>query len=414
MKGWGRGLLVFSTVIFLSCEGCNESGKGEGSGGTNNNGGVDEGCICGRVFGGSNDDSASSIQKTEDRGYIVSGYTSSYGAGKRDFFVIKLDSNLTRTWEKTFGGEEQDECSTVQVCSDKGYLLAGSTNSFGAGGKDFWTIKLDEQGNKIWDKTFGGEGNDVALSAQQTEDEGYVVAGYTDSFGAGNNDFWIVKTDKQGNKIWDKTFGGIDYDQSFSIQETKDGGYITAGYSFSYGAGWSDVWVIKLDKDGNKIWDKTYGDKGDEWAYSIKETYDDGYIIAGWTDSSGAGRNDIWVIKIDKDGKKIWDKTFGGALDDWGYSIELTKDQGYIIAGRTSSYGAGENDLWVLKLDKDGNKIWDKTFGGRNNDRAFSVKESYDGGYIIVGETSSCGAGGIDAFLIKLDALGNCASAEAK
>jgi len=248
--------------------------------------------------------------------------------------------------------------------------------------------------------------NDVAYSIIQTKDGGYVVAGWTWNFGHGKDDAWVIKLDKNGNKIWDKTFGGKLYDDAYSIVQTKDGGYVVAGKTYSFGHGKSDVWVIKLDKNGNKIWDKTFGGKLYDEAYSIVQTKDGGYVVAGWTRNFGHGKADAWIIKLDKNGNKIWDKTFGGKLDDGAYSIVQTKDGGYVVAGRTWSFGHGKMDAWIIKLDKDGNKIWDKTFGGKLNDAPWAITQTKSGGYAIAGATESFGNGSkgkCDMWIIKLD-----------
>jgi len=359
-----------------------------------------------KTYGGGNGDWAKSIQQTEDGGYIVAGYTASKGAGGTDFWVIKLDEEGNIIWDKTYGGSEGNGATSIQQTKDGGYIVAGGTESKGAGYADFWVIKLNARGNKIWDKTYGESGDDVATSIQQTKDGGYIVAGSTQSKGAGNYDFWVIKLDTRGNKIWDKTYSGGYWDEANSIQQTEDGGYIVAGRAASKGAGGADFWVIKLAEEGNKIWDKTYG--GNDWDYanSIQQTEDGGYIVAGYTASKGAGGTDFWVIKLDARGDIIWDKTYGGNNSDEAYSIQQTKDGGYIVAGKTESKGAGKEDFWVIKLDKEGNIIWDKTYGGSGDDWAYSIQQTKDGGYIVAGWTDSKGAGDKDFWVIKLDKNG--------
>jgi len=353
-----------------------------------------------KTFGGSDGDDAESIIQTSDGGYIVAGDTESKGAGGKDAWVIKLDKYGNKKWDKTFGGKDFDGANSITQTSDGGYIVAGDTNSKGAGEYDAWVIKLDKNGNTEWDKTFGGSSYDEAESIIQTSDGGYIVAGFTGSKGAGSWDTWVIKLDKNGNKEWDKTFGGSDSDGANSIAQTSDGGYIVAGWTGD------DVWVIKLDKNGNKEWDKTFGGSDKDEAYSIVQTSDGGYIVAGYTDSKG-GDDDAWVIKLDKNGNEEWDKTFGGNFLDDANSIAQTSDGGYIVAGYTRSKGAGGDDAWVIKLDKNGNKKWDKTFGGSDWDKANSVIQTSDGGYIVAGDTESKGAGGDDAWVIKLDKNGN-------
>jgi predicted secreted protein len=253
-----------------------------------------------------------------------------------------------------------------------------------------------------WSKTFGGTSDDAGCSVRQTSDGGYVVVGYTSSYGAGGDDVWLIKTDSNGDEAWDRTFGETSDDMGVSFQQTSDGGYVIAGYTSSYGAGGDDVWVIKTDSDGNEAWDKTFGGTSDDNGVSVQQTSDGGYVIAGYTSSYGAGAGDVWLIKTDSNGNEAWDKTFGGASEDAAWSVQKTSDSGYVIAGYTSSYGAGGDDVWLIKTDSNGNEAWDKTFGGTPFDNGMSVQQTSDGGYVIAGSTSSYGAGGSDVWLIKL------------
>ena len=378
-----------------------------------------------KTFGGSDYDSASSVQQTSDGGYIVAGTTRSFGGGYSDFWLIKTDPDGNKEWDKTFGGSDYDCANSIQQTFDGGYIVAGYIGLFGGGHSDAWLIKTDPDGKKEWDKTFGGPADvfggsddDRAFSVKQTTDKGYIVAGYTGSFGAGNYDFWIIKTDADGNKEWDKTFGDSESDYAHSVQQTSDGGYIVAGSlgSIIFGhyyvepntAGGDDFWLIKTDSNGNKEWDKTFGGSDGDRAYSVQQTSDRGYILAGETKSFGAGDSDFWLIKTDPDGNKEWDKTFGGPKNDYAYSVQQTSDGGYILAGETKSFGASYSDFWLIKTDPDGNKEWDKTFGSYFRESAYSVQQTSDKGYILAGKTESLVAlnYNYDIWLIKLKGNG--------
>ncbi len=360
-----------------------------------------------RTFGGSDFDFAECVRQTSDGGYIIVGHTASFGAANRNVYLVKTDSSGNQIWTRTFGGTDDDYGVSVQQTSDGGYIIAGSTKSFGAESFDIYLIKTDGSGNQLFAKTFGGDDKDVARSVQQTSDGGYIIAGYTKSFGAGDADVYLIKTDSYGNQIWAKTFGGTSADQGYSVQQTSDGGYIIAGYTKSFGAGLFDVYLIKTDSSGNEAWTKTFGGTNHDFSKSVQQTNDGGYIIAGYTKSFGAGLFDVYLVKTDSSGNQTWTKTFGGASSEKGHSVRQTNDGGYIIAGRTSSFGSGLFDVYLIKTDSSGNEAWHKTFGGTDYDDSKSVWQTTDGGFIIAGHTMSFGSGSWDVYLIKTDSSGN-------
>jgi len=265
-----------------------------------------------------------------------------------------LGADPSLSWSKTFGGEDSDWAFSVIQTSDGGYALAGYTGSYGAGGEDFWLVQTDSAGNEEWNKTFGGEDSDWAFSVIQTSDGGYALAGYTGSYGAGGEDFWLVKTDSAGNEEWNKTFGGENSDWARSVIQTSDGGYALAGYTESYGAGGEDFWLVKTDSAGNEEWNKTFGGENSDWARSVIQTSGGGYALAGITESYGAGGVDFWLVKTDSSGNEEWNKTFGGEDPDWALSVIQTSDGGYALAGVTESYGAGGFDFWLVKTEGEG------------------------------------------------------------
>ncbi|MHA2615669.1 MAG: InlB B-repeat-containing protein [bacterium JZ-2024 1] len=353
------------------------------------------------------------LTATPDPGSLFAGWSGDC-AGNNPQIEVTMDANKTCTatfklnvWARTYGGAYWDTAEFIQQTSDGGYIVAGDTNTFSAGDDEIWVLKLDANGNILWQKTYGTARLDEVESIQQTSDGGYIVAGRTFSFAAGLDDIWVLKLDANGNVLWQKTYGGTDSDGASSIQQTSDGGYIVAGVTKSFGGGSWNIWVLKLDANGNVLWQKTYGGPYNDWAYSLQQTSDGGYIVAGSTYSFGAGSDDIWVLKLDADGNVLWQKTYGGADGDGAYSIQQPSDGGYIVAGSTYSFGAGSDDIWVLKQDADGNVLWQKTYGGTGSDRASSIQQTSDGGYIVAGSTYSFGAGFGDIWVLKLDANGN-------
>jgi len=256
-----------------------------------------------KAIGGKNDDRGNSLIQTSDGGYLIAGYTESFGAGLSDAYLVKLDANGNLQWTKTIGGKYfEDDYSLIQT-SDGGYAIAGETSSFGAGELDVYVVKLDANGNLQWTKTIGGESWDWGASLIQTSDGGYAIAGYTQSFGAGSGDVYVVKLDANGNLQWTKTIGGPEGEAGFSLIQTSDGGYAIAGYTKSFGPGDWDLYVVKLDANGNLQWTKTIGAKNKNYSKSsLIQTSDGGYAIAGHTESFGAGEWDVYVVKLDRNG----------------------------------------------------------------------------------------------------------------
>ena len=307
-------------------------------------------------------------------------------------------------WQKTYGGDNADEARSIHETRDGGYIVAGNTTSFGAGEDDFWVLKLQSDGTVEWQKSYGGDGFDWVRSIQQTIDGGYVVAGETLSFGDGSSDLWVLKLKSNGAVEWQKTYGGASSDWTYSTKQTSDGGYIAAGGTDSFGTGKMDLWVLKLKPDGTVEWQKTYGGVGHDEAHSVQQTGDGGYIVAGNTGSFGTGKNNLWVLKLRPNGAVEWQKAYWGAhtLGDMTYSIRQTGSGGYVVVSETQSFGAGDSDIWVLKLKSNGAVEWQKTYGGVGYDNARSIHETRDGGYIVAGYTTSFGAGSSDLWVLKL------------
>jgi len=309
--------------------------------------------------------------------------------------LIKTDSVGIEEWNRTFGGANYDRGYSVQQTNDGGYIVAGCTYSFGAGSFDVWLIKTNSIGIEEWNHTFGGISEDWGYSLQQTNDSGYIITGYTDSYGAGESDVWLIKTNSVGIEEWNRTFGVSTYDRSYSVQQTNDEGYIITGYTLAYDGDEAscDVWLIKTDSDGNIEWDQTFGGNSVpnkfDMGYSVQQTIDGGYIIAGDTEIYFVSKSDVWLIKTDSSGNEEWNQTFGGSGYDRSRSVQQTKDGGYIIAGWKASDIVTDPDVWLIKTDSSGNEKWDCTFGfGENSsDWGYSVQQTDDRGYIIAGAT---------------------------
>jgi hypothetical protein len=358
------------------------------------------------TYGGTNDEEGFSLVQTSDGGYAIASITFSYGAGYSDVWLVKTDANGTAQWNQTYGGINYDYGYSLVQTSDGGYAITGFTLSYGAGSYDAWLIKTDANGNHQWNQTYGGTNTDWGLSVVETGDGGFAIGGYTDSYGAGGYDVWLVKTDSAGNEQWNQTYGGTGSDQGWSVVETGDGGFAIGGYTDSYGAGGNDFWLVKTDASGTAQWNQTYGGTEYDYGYSLVQTSDGGYAIAGWTMSYGAGNSDVWLVKTDANGSMQWSQTYGGTGSDQGSSLVQTSDGGYAIAIGTASFGAGNLDVWLVKTNAAGAVQWSQTYGGINRDAGYYVVETSDGGYAIAGFTKSYGAGNSDVWLVKTDIKG--------
>jgi len=378
-----------------------------------------------KSLGGSGHDFGESIQQTTDGGYIVTGRTESNDGdvsanqGEPDFWIVKLDGSGNIQWQKNLGGSDWERAYSIQQTSDAGYIVAGYTSSNDGdvsgnhGGSDLWIVKLDGLGNIQWQKSLGGSESEQPKSIQQTTDGGYIVAGTTRSNDGdvsgnhGETDYWIVKLDGSGSILWQKSLGGSDLESAESIQQTTDGGYIVAGTTRSNDGdvsgnhGGSDYWIVKLDGSGTIQWQKSLGGSENEGAESIQQTFDEGYIVAGSARSNDGdfsgnnGIHDFCIVKQDGSGTIQWQKCLGGSGRDEPYSIQLTTDGGYIVAGTTESNDGdvsgnhGEGDFWIVKLDESGSIQWQKSLGGSEEDFARSIQLTIDGGYIVAGWTWS-------------------------
>jgi predicted secreted protein len=288
-------------------------------------------------------------------------------------------------WMKTYGGWRVDDGASVELTADGGYIVVGRTLSYGAGNYNIWMIKTDSDGNKTWDKTFGGKYSDWSYSVQQTDDGGFIITGIKDNNFGNTGDIWLIKTDENGNEVWNKTFDYGIVESGNSVIQTSDGGYIILGDAFNATSSpelYTCVYLIKTDSNGNMIWDKKFEGKTTNFG-SIVETPDHYYV------GVGSCNWDVWVFKTDSNGELVWERTYGGNKVDDGLSLVLTNDENYLVVGYTKSYGAGGSDIWLLKIDSAGDLKQNITIGGKySNEAGYSIKTTNDGGYVIAGVKS--------------------------
>lgn len=264
-------------------------------------------------------------------------------------WVLRLDGAGNVVWERTFGGAEYDSGFSVAALEDGGFAVAGSTRSKGAGESDIWVLRLDGAGNVVWERTFGGADVDAAGPIAALADGGVAVAGFTTK-GEGDWDFWVLRLDGAGNVVWERTFGGTEKDAPLSVVRLSEGGFAVAGEAQSKGAGGRGFWVLRLDGAGNTVWERTFGGAEDDVARPVVALADGGLAVAGYTKSKGAGESDAWVLRLDGAANVVWERTFGGAGDDQARSAVALADGGLAVVGYTESKGAGGQDLWVLRF----------------------------------------------------------------
>jgi uncharacterized delta-60 repeat protein len=360
-----------------------------------------------RTIGGSGWDKAYSVIQTNDCSYIAAGYSDSHNdTGNKDFFIVKLSINGNEEWRKTFGGGSSEIAYSINKTNDTDHVIAcGYTFSNTFGLSDFYItrINVNNDTDGQWEKHYGGSEQDVAYSVKSTSDNGFIVAGYTESEGAGESDFRVLKLDADGDPDWVSgigIYGDIYADSASSIIEVSGGGYLVVGNSEDT-LGNYDVWILRINAAGEIIWDKMLN-KGDyNEASDVQQTSDGGFIITGYTNF---GYGSYWIIKLDSNGDTVWEKLDDGTSASALNSIRQTLDGGYIGAGRVYSHATADNDLCILKLDHSGATEWRKTFDGKDSyeDIAYSISQTSDGGYIVAGYTTTY-ANKTDIWLLKLN-----------
>jgi hypothetical protein len=359
-----------------------------------------------RSFGEDGWDFGESVQQTTDGGYIVAGVAGADINHQADVYLVKTSETGDTQWTRTIGRSQTagtDNGNCVRQTTDGGYIITGHSSLPGEDTLwEIYLIKTDSSGDTVWTRTFGGSLSEHGVSVQQTIDEGYIITGWTYSYGAGGLDVFLLKTDALGHSVWMRTFGGPFDEGGASVQQVSDGGYLIGGYTrSSSGGGYADVYLIKTDSTGVAEWERTYGGDLEDLGYSALQATSGGYIIAGSTRSFGVGASDVYLIRTDEVGDTLWTRTFGGYDDDTGFSLIETEEGDYVIVGKTMSFGTGNDDVYLVKIDESGNVLWTWVFGGSIDEAGRSVQETSDGGYVIAGNIGSYAGEYWDFYLIK-------------
>ncbi len=360
-----------------------------------------------KTFGGEYDDMARSVISTKD-GYLIAGKTKSFSRRHSNFdaYLIKIDKNGKKIWSKKYGGDRDDEANDITKLG-KDFAFIGTTESFGNERSSFYVTKIDSNGKMYWKKSLYGTRDDEFYGNALVEDKNaLILAGQHRHllFFAAQTNPYLLKINEKGNKQWGGFFGGEDEDSANAIINTKDG-YLMVGETESYGNGDFDSYVVKLDKSGKKVWYSAYGGEDDDVANDVISTKD-GYLIVGTTKSFDQTYKDIYVIKIDKKGKTIWQKTYGGDRDDEGYGVVKSPDGGYVITGTSNSFSRQKGyDLYLIKIDDSGNLEWDRRYGGERDEIGRDLVATKDG-YLIVGQKQTKVGRDNDVWVLKVDLEG--------
>ncbi|KAA3635599.1 MAG: hypothetical protein DWQ02_09625 [Bacteroidetes bacterium] len=347
------------------------------------------------------------VEEINDGGFILTGYTTEGSYGQEDVFLIKTNARGEILWKKTYGGQGSDNGWAVRQTDDKGFIIAGYTNSFGNGAMDIYLLKTDAKGDTLWTKTFGGPGEEFGWDVRITKDKGFIIAAQTNSEGNGEIDAYLIKVDKDGNEEWSQTYGGEKTDRIFSVQQTPDGGYAAAGITYSYTSinpNDRDGYLLKTDASGQQEWHKTFGKDAYDVGHAIALTDDGGLFITGYGESfATAGHRDVYLIKTDAKGENQWMTVHGGTGEERGIKGHQTRDGGYIAIGFTSQ----NRDVYLIKTNNTGDVVWTRNYGTPDKmDFGYTVRETNDGGFILTGHSEPFSREKSDVLLIKTDSEG--------
>ncbi len=357
-------------------------------------------------FGGNRWDEGSSVRRLDDGGYIITGYSASFGDALGDFYVVRTDYHGNTIWENTYGGNDWDWAYCLATAPAGGFVTVGYSQSFGEGIGTIYFIKINGGGQIEWTKTYGSQFNDDARCVQRTKQHGigngYIICGWT-HHPEYMRDVYLIRTDYDGDTLWTKRYGEDNDELGYWVSQTPDYGYVVTGAVRYNDNLCTDMYLLKTDPYGNTLWSRNYGGENYECAYQVIQDYHSGgYVLIGESKSFGTGDYDIYMVKTDAEGDTVWTRTYGGPGDEHGYKV-LYEPDGYVIVGSTESYGAGDFDIWLIKTDVDGNAIGARTYGGRGFDYGFSVIKTDNNEYLITGTTGSFSSNGtFDAYLLKV------------
>jgi hypothetical protein len=338
-----------------------------------------------KVYPSTYEQSAKDVIATADGGYLLVGETRTQYAGDSDVYIVKTNNKGEIQWTKTYGGVLPDYPNNIVASADGNYMIVGFTESYGAGHMDVWLLKIDPSGNLLWQKTYGTPGDDEGKEIISTSDGNYMIVGHTNySWGNTNEDAFLKKIDPSGNELWTKYYGGTLYETGHSVKQCTDGGYIFTGQTTSTGPA-GDTYLVRTDVNGNQVWAHTYGGSNNEEGKFILANSDGTFTISAETNSNASADSNVQIMKLDANGGVIWNKIYGGTDKDVAKTIRPTSDGGYIEAAISRSFGWINPEMWLLRLNANGDTLWTRRYGSWDHDHCYAAKQTSDGGFIAVG-----------------------------
>lgn len=357
------------------------------------------------TYGGTNDDYARQIIATKDSGYIVVGTTSSFGVAQTDIYIVKTDNNGVKEWSSRYGTPGIDWGYAIRQTYDNGYVVTGYTNQNAATGYDIYLLKIDSAGNVQWTKTIGGPDWDFGYGIEVTPDSGYIICGKSYSYSNGSSDVYIVKTNSSGDVLWQKNYGGTNAESANAIIRDRDNNYGIVGQTKSYGSGDDDLWIIKIDGNGDSLWTRLYGTPLYDAGNAIDTTLDGNFITNGTTNGfSPDSSSDMMLIKTRSDGHWMWTRIHGaGQKTEKGSVVKQLPNGDIFDGGTTDAYGLGKTAYYMLRNDSQGNFLFGCAFGGTDYEEGYSVAVGKDNQIVFAGISNSYGCGLYDMYLARID-----------
>lgn len=357
-----------------------------------------------RTYGTTGREEAGYMIAVSSGGFLMCGNTDPGTGTNRDAWLLRVDANGNQLWNQSYPRDAPEWLKDVVECSDGGFAATGTAPDILGINDDVLVLRTDANGNQLWNSTFGGPNPEVGWAIIEVSGGGFAVISYTDQNSAGLEDMWLIRLDANGNHLWNHTYGGAADDAGFDLTETS-GGFALFGRTESFGAGGSDMWLVHVDASGNHLWNQTYGGTDDEWGLGFRELANGDFGLCGDTLSFGpnaGGAENAWFLRVTSTGTHLWNHTYGGTDIDWAIDFDELSDGSFVLCGSTRSFGVGAYDYYIMRTDANGILQWNETYGGNDADECYAVLALSSGGFIVYGHSVSSGPGLEDFWLLHI------------